>query len=132
MDSTAPVPRRRHVLVVDDNLELAQTCQRLFEEHGYRASVAPNGVLALKILLAAEVDAIVCDLKMPQLEGDLFYVTVQRVKPQLGRRFVFLTGMAADPRFQTFVAQVDAPVLSKPVAFDQLLHAVQSVLATTV
>ena len=128
MDTTPAPDRKRHVLVVDDNLELAQTCQRLFEEHGYIASVAPNGVLALKTLLVTDVDAIVCDLKMPQLEGDMFYVTVQRVKPHLCDRFVFITGMAADSKFQTFIKQVAAPVLFKPVPFEKLLQAVESVL----
>jgi CheY-like chemotaxis protein len=129
MDTTPAPDRKRHVLVVDDNLELAQTYQRLFEERGHAASVAPNGVLALKTLLATDVDAVVCDLKMPQLEGDMFYVTVQRVKPHLCNRFVFVTGMAADPKFQAFVKQVAAPVLFKPVPFEELLQAVEGVLA---
>ena len=129
MDPTPAPKRRRHVLVVDDNLELAQTCQRLFEEHGYVASVASNGVLALKILLQADVDAVVCDLKMPQLEGDMFYVTVRRVKPHLSDRFIFITGMGDDPKFRTFIKQVAAPVFFKPVPFGELLQAVQSVLA---
>jgi CheY-like chemotaxis protein len=122
MEQQTAEAKRHHVLVVDDNLELAQTYKHLLEEHGYVVTLAPNGVLALKIILKADVDAIVCDLKMPQLEGDMFYMTVERVKPSLCPRFIFITGMGADPKFQKFIKQVQVPVLFKPVAIHVLLE----------
>lgn len=128
MDNQSAETRRPHVLVVDDNFELAQAYKALLEEHGYTAITAPNGVLALKIVLKIDVDAIVCDLKMPQLEGDMFYMTVERVKPQLCSRFVFITGMGSDPKFQTFINQVQSPVLFKPVETAVLLREIEKVI----
>ena len=119
---------KRHVLIVDDNLELADPFKRLLEAHGYEVTVASNGVLALKHILHKPVDAIVCDLKMPQLEGDIFFTTVKRLNPTLANRFIFITGMADDPHFQTFVATVKAPVLRKPVPIEKLLEALNGVL----
>jgi CheY-like chemotaxis protein len=118
---------QKHILVVDDNVELAQTYQELFEAHGYKASIAANGVLALKLLLNAEFDAILCDLSMPQLEGDMFYLTVERVRPQLARRFVFVTGNAGNPKYEAFLKNVECPVLYKPVSIDKLLEALRGV-----
>jgi CheY-like chemotaxis protein len=117
-----------HVLIVDDNLELADTFKQLLEAHGYDVTVAANGVLALKHILHKPVDAIVCDLKMPQLEGDMFFTTVKRLNPTLANRFIFITGMADDPHFQAFVATVKAPVLRKPVPIGKLLEALSGVL----
>jgi CheY-like chemotaxis protein len=113
----------RHLLVVDDNLELAQNYQELLLEHGYQVSLAANGVQALKFILANELDAILCDLSMPQLEGDMFHLTVQRVRPQLARRFVFVTGNAGNPRYDDFLKNVGSPVLYKPISVDKLLDA---------
>jgi CheY-like chemotaxis protein len=124
MDNQPAETRRHHILVVDDNLELAQAYKALLEAHGYTVSIAPNGVLALKIILKTDVDAILCDLKMPQLEGDMFYVTVERVRPSLCARFIFITGMGADSKFQPFIARVQAPVLFKPVEVSVLLEEV--------
>ena len=117
-----------HVLIVDDNLELADTFKQLLEAHGYDVTVAANGVLALKHILHKPVDAIVCDLKMPQLEGDMFYITVERVKPELCLRFVFITGMGSDPKFQTFINRVQSPVLFKPVETTVLLREIEKVI----
>lgn len=119
---------QRHVLIVDDNLELAESYRHLLEARGFEITVASNGVLALKHILHKPVDAVLCDLKMPQLEGDLFFNTVERVNPALARRFVFITGRADDPHFEKFVATVRVPVLRKPVAVEQILAALQAVL----
>ena len=119
---------KRHVLIVDDNLELADTFKHLLEAHGFEVTVVSNGVLALKHTLHKSVDAVLCDLKMPQLEGDMFFSTVERLNPALARRFIFITGMADDPHFEKFVATVKAPLLRKPVRIEQLLAALNSVL----
>jgi CheY-like chemotaxis protein len=121
--------KQKHLLVVDDNLELAHTFQELFEAHGFKVSVAANGVLALKFLLEHAVDAIVCDLSMPQLEGDMFHLTVQRVRPQLAGRFVFITGNEGNPKYETFLKNVGCPVLYKPVPTDKLLETLSGVFA---
>ena len=128
MENKEIAPGKKCVLIVDDNLELAQTFKQLLEAHDYEATVVPDSFLALKHILHQQVDAVVCDLKMPQLAGDMFYATIDGVKPDLRRRFVFITGEADDPKFQTFVGKVEAPVLRKPVPIAQLLDALESVL----
>ncbi len=128
METKASEPRKKHVLIVDDNLELAQSYKLLLEAHNYGVSTAPNGVLALRHILRKEVDAIVCDLKMPQMEGDMFYTTVERTKPHLRQRFIFMTGFADDPKFQPFLNQVQSPVLRKPVPIDKLIQELEKLL----
>jgi CheY-like chemotaxis protein len=49
---------RKHVLVVDDDIELTLTWQALLQVHDYRASTAANGVQALKQVMESDVDAI--------------------------------------------------------------------------
>jgi two-component system, NtrC family, sensor kinase len=122
---TAPT---KHVLVVDDDIELALTYEALLQVHGYRVSTAADGSQALKLVLRGDVDAILCDLQMPELTGDLFYFEVGRARPHLLRRFIFVTGNADDPVYETFLKSVKAPVLYKPVSIDQLLGKLQTVL----
>jgi CheY-like chemotaxis protein len=124
METSANVPRKRRVLIVDDNVELGWFFQEILKLHGYDASVLHDGAQALKQLLQSPTDAVICDLQMPQLDGDLLYATVERTNPALARRFIFVTGEAGDPRFQKFVGTVEAPVLRKPVAVETLLSAV--------
>jgi DNA-binding NtrC family response regulator len=114
--------KQKHLLVVDDNLELARAYLELFQAHGYQVSLASNGVQGLKFILENPVDAILCDLSMPQLEGDMFHLTVKRVRPQLAERFVFVTGNSDNPKYENFLKKVTCPVLYKPVAMDKLLE----------
>ena len=126
---SGPAPSR-HVLVVDDDIQLALTFQALLQVHGYRVSTAADGAQALKLVLKSDVDAILCDLQMPELTGDLFYIEVGRARPHLLRRFIFLTGKADDPLYETFLKSVKAPVLPKPVSIDRLLGKLSAVLAS--
>jgi hypothetical protein len=64
--------QQKHVLVVDDNVELPQTCRELPQARDRRVSFASNGVRALKLLWNTEMDA-------------FFDVTVERLRPYLPR-----------------------------------------------
>jgi len=128
MDAAPRAARKRHVLIVEDNLELAVTYQELLQVQGYEVSLSPNGAEALKHVMIHPTDAVVCDLQMPRLEGDLLYATIERAQPALARRFVFITGVADDARFQEFIAHVQTPVLRKPVPVTALLAEVARVM----
>jgi CheY-like chemotaxis protein len=119
----------KHVLIVDDDLDLALTYQSLLEAYGYRASTAANGKEALRLVMSVKVDAILCDLNMPELAGDLFYHEVGLVQPELLKRFVFVSGCADDPLYQTFLSSTRAIVLVKPVPVELLLGTLKAVLA---
>ena len=112
----------KHILVVDDDIEFAMMSQAMLSLRDYRVSTAGDGVEALKLVSKNDVDAILCDLSMPELAGDLFYMAVGRVRPELLKRFIFLTGNAENPIYEPFLKSVKAPVLRKPVSFDQLLE----------
>jgi CheY-like chemotaxis protein len=130
MDTRNSPVGRKHVLIVDDDIELALTFQALLQVHDYRASTAANGAEALKLVMDSDVDAILCDLQMPELSGDLFYLEVSRARPHLQKRFIFVTGYADSSLYETFLKGAKAPVLSKPVSFDLLLEKLQAVLGT--
>ena len=118
----------KHVLVVDDDIELALMHQTLLQEHGYQVSTAANGQEALKVVLNSDVDAILCDLSMPELAGDLFYIEVGRARPHLLKRFIFVTANADNPVYETFLASVKAPVLAKPLSSDRLVEKLKDIL----
>jgi len=129
MEAKQSVRQKRRVLVVDDNAVLTVTLKHVLESHGYEARTFPDGADALKHVLHQNVDAVVCDLDMPQLEGDTFYTTIERIEPRLADRFIFVTGMASDPKYKQFFERVGCPVLEKPVESHDLLQALERLLA---
>jgi CheY-like chemotaxis protein len=124
-NSAVPSP---HVLLVDDDLQLVLTYQELLQVHGYEVSTAGDGAQALKLVLNRQVDAILCDLNMPELAGDLFYIEVGRARPHLLKRFIFVTAYADNPLYESFLKRVKVPVLAKPVSLDRLLGKLRAVL----
>jgi CheY-like chemotaxis protein len=78
MQTSNSTPRKRHVLIVDDDIELAWAFKETLETCGYEATIVPDGALALKFVLGHDLDAVVCDLQMSRLDGDLLYATIER------------------------------------------------------
>jgi two-component system, OmpR family, copper resistance phosphate regulon response regulator CusR len=120
MDTNNGTPRKKHVLIVDDDIQLAWSLKETLENDGYEATIVPDGALALKFVLEHHLDAVVCDLQMSRVEGDLLYATVERSNPSLARRFIFITGLDDYPQFQKFIDTIELPALHKPVALDEL------------
>ncbi len=120
MDTSNGTPRKRHVLIVDDDIPLAWSLKETLESDGYEATIVPDGALALKFVQEHRLDAVVCDLQMSRVEGDLLYATVERSNPSLARRFIFITGLDGCPQFQKFIDTIELPALRKPVALDAL------------
>ncbi len=124
--------KNKHLLLVDDDLILALTYQELLEANGYEVSTAGNGREALKVLGNAHVDAIICDLSMPELSGDLFYQEVGRAHPELRKRFVFLTANADNPLYENFLKSIAAPVVAKPATVERVLEKLRPLLTAPV
>lgn len=62
----------RRILVVDDDAEMRNYMSRHFESAGYKIATADNGTEALKIVNNGDVDLVVCDVKMPVMDGLTF------------------------------------------------------------
>jgi DNA-binding response OmpR family regulator len=128
MQTDAVTPRKRQVVIVDDNAELAWFFAEILRLHGYESTVFSDAVRALKHVLSQPTDVVICDLQMPQLDGDLLLATVERTKPDLARRFLFVTSRADESRLAHFVGTVEAPLLRKPVAVESLLAEIHRLL----
>jgi len=65
---------------------------------------------------------------MPKMPGDMFYLAVQKTKPDLCRRFLFVTGYGDNPKVEAFLKRVDGLVIFKPVLSDDLIHMISIVM----
>ncbi len=121
----------KSVLLVDDDTELADTLKELLESRNFIVAVQPNGAAALREVQTIDYDVIVCDMLMPKMAGDMFYLAVKKIKPELARRFVFITGHADNPKVDGFLKSIDALVIFKPVLMEELVEMISLVLKRT-
>jgi two-component system NtrC family sensor kinase len=105
------------LLFVDDEATLRAGLQAFGDVRGFRVLVAANGLQALDMIRTSPVDAIVCDLRMPGMDGAAFHERLRRDRPGLAARTVFITGDVVGGGRATGPRQ---PVLSKPFTFEKL------------
>jgi CheY-like chemotaxis protein len=89
---------------------------------------AANGKIALTKLHTQAYDLILCDLRMPELDGPGLYQTLQQQHPSLLRRMIFLTGDTLSEEARTFLEQTKVSRLSKPFHAAEVRQLVQHVL----
>ena len=67
--SIAPVNACRRVLVIDDNLDLAESTRMILELNGHTVYLAHSGADGLAIARAMVPDVVVCDIGLPGMSG---------------------------------------------------------------
>src|SRR5216117_4495156 len=117
------------ILVVDDDQQLASALQWILSDENFLVDVAFDGRAALLKVKAHEYDTVICDLKMPRLRGDEFYLKAKKLRPSLADRFIFITGFAADPAIALFFNKHEVKYLVKPFAISVLINCVKELLS---
>jgi DNA-binding response OmpR family regulator len=117
------------VLVVDDDKQLASALQWILADENFLVDVAFDGEEALLKVKVHQYDAIICDLMMPRLRGDEFYIKAQEMRPELARRFVFITGFANDSSLKDFLEERPLKHLAKPFAIQEMIDCVRKVIS---
>jgi CheY-like chemotaxis protein len=121
---TTEVPRRGHVLVIDDEPLIGNVIRRILHDH--EVTVVQRGKDALaRIALGGRFDLILCDLMMPEMTGMELHAEIARAYPALTDRMIFLTGGVFSPTAKSFLDRVPNERLEKPFDPDNLKTLVQ-------
>jgi two-component system sensor histidine kinase/response regulator len=112
--------RRTRILVVEDDTTLAAMYRNALRLAGFDVDAAENGVTALWYIDQAPPDAIVLDLHLPGIRGEVILSEIA-ARPDLYHiPVIVVTGSDA----QLVVAQVNA-ILRKPVDIGRLVSLVE-------
>lgn len=121
--------RHRHVLVVEDEPTVAQLIEDVLGEEGYTAETYLDGRQGLEHALHGGYDLLICDLKMPRVDGRMIYQELVRRHSPLQNRMVFVTGDVLASRTMEFLESSGLPYLAKPFQVDHLKAAVAQALS---
>ena len=116
------------ILIVDDEPAFVSGLAQLLRRDGSTVGTAANGQSALPLLQELPWDVILCDLRMPELDGPDFYALLVRQYPALRQRVIFLTGDTLNADSRAFLAQCGQPWLSKPCTAAEVRRTIQQVL----
>lgn len=120
--------RGLRVLLADDEPALAGAVAETLREVGFEVTVARDGREALLLAEAQTFDAVICDLRMPRVDGPTFYRTIRGVSPPQARRVIFVTGDVAGTEAARFLDETGCRWLAKPFRLAELLRVVRDVV----
>jgi signal transduction histidine kinase len=117
------------VLVVEDEPALAAAVSEALTDAGFAVDRAGNGEEALRRVSAKTYDLIVCDLKMPKVDGIRFHKKLTTSNPDLARRVIFVTGDVVGTDAEQFLQDSGCRWLAKPFRLGDLLRTAREILA---
>ena len=117
---------RLRVLVVDDEASVRVSLQRYLAGRGHEVETTASGEDALTRLKASKYDAVIVDMRMPDLSGEQLFERLRSNDPGHAERVIFTTGDLVNEQMRRFLDGTGRPCVPKPfefASFDQALPA---------
>ena len=116
------------ILVVEDEASVANLISDVLKEEGHYVELTLDSQEGLARLSRGRYDAILCDLRMPRLDGQAFYGALVQAGSPMKDRILFITGDTLAPRTRDFLEPRGLPHLDKPFLVEELILAVHGIL----
>ena len=117
------------LLFVDDEPALRGSMIAFGKLRDFTVLTASNGREALDLALREDFDAVMCDLRMPVMDGPALFQALSNDRPTLAARTMFVTGDVVGATSRSFLNTTQQPVLVKPFDFERVEEALTSLLA---
>jgi two-component system cell cycle sensor histidine kinase/response regulator CckA len=126
--SLPPVPRGTRALVIEDEAALGDAVAAALADEGFRPDRAENGEEAMARIRERHYDVIICDLKMPKVDGMAFFREVSARMPHIARRLIFVTGDVAGTDAERFLEDSGCRWVPKPFRLKDLVRLARETL----
>lgn len=117
------------ILVVEDEPTVARLIADVLEDEGFQVDVQLDGREALQQADRETYDLVICDMKMPGLDGQHFYQALVQAGNPLSKRFLFVTGDVVAQHTQQFLERHQLPHVAKPFRMEELKDSVRRLLS---
>jgi CheY-like chemotaxis protein len=117
-----------HILVVEDEPTVSELISDVMSEMGHRVDTLLDSREVFDRLKEGKYDLIICDLRMPHLDGPGLYRELVRRRSPFQHKLLFVTGDTMGPRSLEFLNSNAVPYLAKPFLVEELKEAVRKAL----
>ena len=123
-----PKGNRDLILLVDDELEIAELAAAMLTDEGYKVILAKDGFEALKIYqqIGKQIGLVILDFFLPVMDGDAVFDELRELNPQVA--VVLSSGFAEQSKLGNMLAQGLKGFIPKPYTREKLLEQVRSTL----
>jgi len=127
-DLAVEKPTAGRVLVIDDDPAIRTVLQKTLTGAGYEVVTAETGRDAIGVLAREDFEAILSDVRMPELDGPSLFRFLEQHLAEAKNRVIFVTGDTSNQETMRFLGECGRPHLTKPVNLAQLLAVVEAVI----
>ena len=116
------------ILIVEDEAAIRRVLSKILSEENenYQVEEAEDGLQALEKIKAADYDLVLCDIKMPKMDGEELLQEVKKIKPEIP--MVMISGHG-DMETAINTMRLGAfDYISKPPDLNRLLNTVRNAL----
>ena len=114
---------KKKILIVDDNLELAEVIAKLLFHHGFLVSIAPDGKTAVEKVLTEPPEVVLLDLNLPDMPGGEVLRKIKETNNDIA--VIILTAYGGEQVAVDLMKAGAENFISKPFDNEILIHAVQ-------
>jgi putative two-component system response regulator len=114
------------ILIVDDDEFMRTSLKTELEEEGFDVALAENGTQAVTLAREGHFDLILCDVRMPDIDGIETISAIREVNP-MARAIMITAYASADTPVSALKLRVD-DYLMKPFSFSELLRSIRAAL----
>ena len=107
------------VLIVDDERNMRHMLQTMLSKENYIAETASNGAEALSIMDEKDFDFILCDIKMPKMDGMAFLNSAKEMFPE--KTFIMMSAYGTMDTALEAMKRGAYDYISKPFKTDEVL-----------
>jgi len=115
-----------NILVVDDELTVCRSCQKILNEDGYDVSIALSGYKGLESFRKKKFDLAIVDLKMPDINGMEVVEAIKTEQP--GTEVIIMTGYSTVASAVTGMKLGAADYIPKPFTPNEMTMVVKKAL----
>lgn len=112
------------ILLIENDSSILANFARLLALEGHEVLTATNGKDGLALARSRTPDLILCDLRMPEMDGDTVLMALRADAATADMPFIFMTASADYSERAARLAQGANDYLVKPIEFRLLLEAV--------
>jgi len=122
-----PPPRRRSVLVVDDDPDVRGVLEEFLALKGYHVRVSPDGAAAVRELAGTAPGVVLLDIEMPGLSGVDALPTIKAMAPATA--VIMVSGTMNVELAKRALAAGAFDYVTKPVDLPRLLESIETAFA---
>jgi len=119
---------KKQILVIDDEELITKSLLKFLKSKGYNVTIANSGQAAMEKIKEADFDLIICDVRMPEMDGIETIKQIRSCLEKLNKKItpeILITGYADRDKYELAMDLEVTDYLSKPFDNAEFLRVIE-------